>query len=92
MSNATFTVTAEIDATELFENENVNWKFCIQEATFSHREACEFVLHYGEREDDDPPYGERYAERMREAGCTDEFVQAFLDAGRAGAVRVLFYA
>jgi hypothetical protein len=86
--------TASIEASELFENDNINWQFCVERATFQHKDddACEFILHIGQ----DPLFGDSYfnlkVAEMREYGCTDEFVAAYIAACDAGAVRVLFWA
>lgn len=90
-------VMVEIEASEFFQNEetDINWKFCQERAHFSHRDACEFILHIGPKqgdgEDDDTPYWENYAEEMREYGCTEDFITAYLLAKDLGAVRVMFY-
>lgn len=85
-------ILVEIDATDLFEGENTNWHWCVDNATLAHRDACEFVLHVGHDPDaDDSPFRRTIA-RLAESGCTDEFLLACRDAARLGAAWVLFYA
>lgn len=69
-----------------FDEEDPNWHWCLAHATFTHRDACEFVLHIGS-----DSYWQRQADEMRSGGCTAEFVDAYLTAKNAGAVRVIFY-
>jgi hypothetical protein len=88
----TFSVQAEVEASSLFAGENVNWKYCVDHATFIHRDdnACEFILHIG-----GGPGSENYADtiiaEMKEHGCTPAFIDAYTEARDAGALRVLFY-
>ena len=84
-----FTVMVEIEAGEFFDDESVNWKFCVEHATFSHQEACEFILHCGSDEDGDGVKDTVAA--MTEFGCTPAFIEAYREAAREGAARVLFY-
>ena len=92
-SGLTFTVLAAVDASSLFDNENINWKYCIARATFIHRDddACEFILHIGGE-----PGSENHADdtivEMKAYGCTPAFIEAYAEARDAGAVRVLFHA
>lgn len=74
-----------------FEYEGPDWTFCLGEATFIHKEACEFILHIGQDESGSPAYWRGYVERMQAGGCTEAFVAAYLAAKDAGAIRVLFY-
>lgn len=55
-------------------------------ATFTHRDACEFVLHIGS-----DSHWQSQVDEMRVGGCTTDFVDAYLAAKNAGAVRVIFY-
>ena len=93
MRTMTFGVLAEVDASALFAGENINLKYCVEHATFVHRDddACEFILHIG-----GGPGSENYADdtiaEMKAYGCTPEFIEAYTEARDAGAVRVLFYA
>jgi hypothetical protein len=82
-----FTVTAEVEAIGLFEDENVNWRFCMEHATFTHKDACEFIIHCGDSE-----FVTNVIEGMKVFGCTKEFIAAYKLAADSGAVRVLFYA
>lgn len=78
---------AEIDATDLFEGENINWQYCMQHATFSHKEACEFIIHIGDDE-----FIANCIQEMQEFGCTEDFIRAYREAKATGAWRVLFWA
>jgi hypothetical protein len=89
--NIQYSVTAEIDATVLFENHGVDWEYCKKHGTFQHKEACEFVLHIG-TERGKGSYVETKITEMKEFGCTHLFMGAYLRAAEQGAVRVLFYA
>ena len=82
-----FTVTAEVDATAMFDDESADWRYCKDQATFAHAEACEFVIHCG---DDDYVAGR--LQEMTAAGCSADFIAAYRRAAESGAVRVLFYA
>ena len=77
----------EVEASSLFENENVNWRFCKEHATFVHKDACEFILHIGTDED----YSDQKIKQMQEYGCTVEFLRCYEDAVAMGAMRILFY-
>ena len=90
-SRITMSKLAEIDASDFFEDESVNWLWCTKFATFEHREACEFVVHIGNA-DDDLDYAKSKVEQMRSFGCTADFITAYQEAAAAGAVRVMFYA
>lgn len=81
-----FTTMAEVEASEFFPDENVNWNYCMTQATFSHRDACEFIIHCG-----DPDFVKNRATHMRNFGCTPAFIDAYLLAAASGAIRVLFY-
>lgn len=82
-----FTVTAEVDATGMFEDESADWRYCKERATFSHAQACEFILHCGDRD-----YAEGRLTEMKAAGCSNAFIDAYRFAAESGAVRVLFHA
>jgi hypothetical protein len=87
VTTAVFSVLAEIEWK--FEgDDDVNWIFLVQRAAFSHREACEFLLHVGTSED---RHWEHVERQMREHGCTDDFIAAYLEAKDAGAMRVLYW-
>lgn len=89
-----FSVLADVEADDLFQDENVNWKYCMEHATFVHKGACEFILHIGGEAEssDDVSYAENTMAEMRKFGCTPEFIAAYRDARDAGAMRVLFHA
>lgn len=82
-----FTVTAEVDATSLFENQSADWIYCVTFATFTHADACEFVLHCGDHD-----YAEAKVSEMRAAGCSKHFIKAYRLAAKSGAVRIIFFA
>jgi hypothetical protein len=87
-----FHVIAEVEASDLFEDDNINWQYCMEYATFAHKDACEFLLHC--------PIGE-YAARarfiestvshMRKHGCTEEFIKTYNEACATGAYKLLLY-
>jgi len=83
-----FEVIAEIESSELFGDENANWRYCNEHEDFQHREACEFLLHVPET-DEEIDYR---LNEMARLGCTDDFISAYREAAAAGAQRVLFYA
>lgn len=78
----------EIEADELFEDENVNWKYCMNHATFTHKEACEFIFSIAEEDE----YFELDVTNMKEQGCTSAFINSLKQARSHGAKYVLFYA
>ena len=90
MTDVSMGKLAEIDASGFFENESVNWRRCTRFATFEHRDACEFVVHIGDA-DDDLDYAKSKVEQMRRFGCTANFIAAYQAAAAAGAVRVIFF-
>lgn len=85
----TFEVMAEIDATGFFEDESVNWEWCVANATFVHKDACEFIVHAGAGVSS---MVESIAASTRAFGCTGDFIAAYEQNAKAGAVRVLFFA
>lgn len=82
-------IVAEVDATELFGDENINWQYCCDYVPFQVKDACEFLLstHLDEIE-----YFEQTKNAMRLYGCTSAFITAYHDARQLGAAKVLFYA
>lgn len=78
-----------------FDGEDADWQWLVKEANFSHRDACEFIVHIGndpEDDDADPPYWKFCVKRMIAAGCSNEFIAAYVRAKEEGAMRVLFFA
>jgi hypothetical protein len=73
------------------DEDNPDWAFCMKNANFVHREACEFILHVGQDEDGSPAYWRNSIEEMRAEGCTPAFIAAYLEAKDAGAMRVMFW-
>jgi hypothetical protein len=90
--STTFSVLAAVEASALFADENINWKYCKERATFVHRDgdACEFILYIGGEPGSENHAGDLIAQ-MREYGCTPDFIAAYTEARDAGALRVLFY-
>lgn len=73
-----------------FDHQDPNWKWCSEHASFAHRDACEYVLYIG-AQSSDGGYWKLEVEHMRQGGCTEDFIAAYLAAKNAGAVRVIFY-
>lgn len=69
-------ILISFDAFDLFENESINWKYCMENATFTHRDACEFVLYLSQ---DDDIFEDTLTE-MKEFGCTEEFMKTVKQA------------
>jgi len=82
-------ILAEIEWDFPDAEEDVNWKFLQEEGTFSHKEACEFILHIGNGSEDQH-FG-HVVHKMKEFGCADDFINAYLAAKNAGAMRVMFW-
>lgn len=76
----------EIDASEFFNNESANWKWCVKYASFSNRELLEFIVCC-----DSLTETNRMVESMKILGCTYDFIDAFVSANEKGARMVLFY-
>lgn len=79
---------------DFVDDDNPNWKWCMENATFVHKEACEFILHIGDalgQTPEDIPYWLHYSEDMRLGGCTEDFIAKYLEAKDNGAERVLFW-
>lgn len=66
----------DVDASGLFENESVDWKYCVERASFQHSEACEFLLHV-------PADEESLEEQLREMIAYDECSEDLVDVFRA---------
>lgn len=77
-----------------FDDDGPDWSYCQAHATFSHREACEFVLHVGSDGIDAsglPEYARNLVDEMMRWTCTPAFIEAYTSAARTGAARVLFW-
>jgi hypothetical protein len=87
-----FSVLAEVYAKDLIGEENINWRYCNERATFVHRDAdaCEFILHIGSGTGRGA-HAAGVIREMTEYGCTPAFIKAYTDARDEGAMRVLFY-
>ena len=79
-----FKVLAEIEASEFFQDESVNWEFCKGYASFSHKDACEFILPCD-------CFSIERSRKMKKYGCTIPFIDAYLQAAAMGADWVIFY-
>jgi hypothetical protein len=86
------TTLCEYSANELFEDDNVNWRYCVDHANFVHNdEECEFILHlYTDNGDD--WFAEEILHKMQEFGCTEEFIALVRDARCAGFDKLLLWA
>jgi hypothetical protein len=82
-------ITADIDWT--FEDGDANHEFCKKEATFTHKDACEFIVHIGHDINQEDSHYNRVLASMKTAGCSEAFMDAYREAGELGAVRALFY-
>lgn len=88
--NIVYNILASIDATELFGDDNVNWKYCTEHAmrpALDDEDACEFIVLAS-----DDQYVVMCAREMEEFGCTPDFINAYKDARHGGATYVLFHA
>ena len=83
-------VIVTVNAEELFGEGagNPNWEYCMEQAPFSHKEACEFIFPISR----EPQYYALRLGEMGKAGCTLEFAKAYAAAYEAGANWVLFTA
>ena len=82
-----FTITKQVDASELFGDDNINWHYCEQNATMAHANACEFILHLG----DDKDFQEHIIEEMQAFGCTQDFIDEYRKAMQQRVSDILFY-
>jgi hypothetical protein len=90
MIRTEYTVTAEINVEEFFADESAEYSFCFTHCTFQHRDQPEFILHVGS--DERIERIKELAAEMRKAELRQEFIDLFLNAADAGAVRIIFYA
>ena len=81
---------AEIDAYDLFENDNNNWKYCMNCATFHHAsdDNCEFIIYLPK---DDEVFESQTLENMKYWNCTQEFIDTCLEVRNENAEFVLFF-
>lgn len=91
-----FSSLAEVDASEFFmADDSHEWDWCFSNATFAHKEACEFVVHIGDPSEilkGNDTLFEHNIESMKKYGCSQKFIDLYREAKEAGATRVLFYA
>ncbi len=92
MRKTTYSIIAEVHAKDLFGDDNINWLYCKEHATFVHNDsdACEFILEIGNAEEAHT-YAETTIKEMAAYGCTSAFIDAYTEARDAGALRVLFH-
>lgn len=81
----------EYNVGELFDNDSPNWKYCVEHASFAHKDedACEFMLYL---EPDDETVFEMKFQEMNKAGCSAQFMNVVNEARKTGAVWLLLYA
>lgn len=70
------------------DEEDPDWRFCMTKAAFSHRDACEFILHCGSGFDD---HVEFVTTEMKLFGCSPDFIEAYQTAAKSGAIRLLLW-
>ena len=90
-----------LEAKSLFEcdefGNNNNIRYCHDCATFTHKDydsvhqVTEFILHIGQDDADTAPYWQNEVENMRSYSCTDEFIEAYIQAKNLGAVRLMLW-
>lgn len=81
-------VLIDVDVSTFFEEEgSIELKYCKERATFRHTEACEFILHIGDRK-----HSASVIKEMKQYGCNQNFINLYINARDLGAMRVLFYA
>ncbi len=80
----------DVDATDLFANESPDWRYCVENASFSHREACEFIIHIGM--DDDETFEERLREMHAYDECSEDFLELMRIARQQKAVWLMLHA
>jgi hypothetical protein len=62
----------DVDATDLFDGESIDWKYCVENASFAHKDACEFILYIGWEAD-----SEEFDDKIREMtsyGCSEDLI------------------
>ena len=89
MTHPVFSVLAEIEW-DFDGDSDVNRRFLVEHSAFTHKEACEFIVHVGAADD---PQGHWVSveQSMRDFGCHEAFIRAYSAAKDAGATRVLFW-
>lgn len=79
---------AEYDVHELFADESAAWAYAVEHASFSHKEACEFMFYVGgETQDFLDSLGMHSAQ-----GCPQELISYLKHARDLGATWAMFYA
>ncbi len=71
-----------------FEDDEPDWNWCIDAATFSHREACEFLIWIP---DDRAVVADKIVE-MKQAGCSSLLINLFKQAFHAKVEFLLLWA
>lgn len=88
MHKTEFSVLMDVDVSIFFEEEgSTELKYCKERATFCHTEACEFILHIGDRK-----HSASVIKEMKQYGCNPNFIDIYINARDLGAMRVLLYA
>lgn len=82
-------ITADIDWQ--FEEGDADHEFCKKNASFTHVEACEFVLHIGQDTHEEDSHFNVMLRKMKEEKCSEDFIEQYRQAGELGAIRAIFY-
>lgn len=71
----------DVDATELFEGESRDWRYCVDHAPWQRPDqaVCEFMIYVGW--EDGSGYFDDLRRRMREYGCSEDLL-TLLDLAR----------
>ena len=83
-------IILDVDATDLFANESPDWNYCVEQAPFSHIEACEFMLYIGY--EDDETFEERLREMHAYDGVSDNLIELMKIARQKKAVWLMLHA
>jgi hypothetical protein len=80
----------DVDVTQLFEGESLDWKYCVDNAPWQHNEACEFLL-YTWRDDSEVYFVEKIRE-MTEYGCSEDLIALVQMARKRHAAWLMLHA
>jgi hypothetical protein len=75
----------------VFEDGDTDHEYCKKYATFTHNNACEFILHIGSDLHEDDSFYANQLRRMKKGKCSKQFIKTYKKAAKRGATRVLFY-
>jgi hypothetical protein len=92
ISATSFSILTEVNWDFVDGDDDPDWKYLNEHATFSHREACEFIVHIGSDPEEEDSYAKNKMEHMRAQGCSDLLIEAYREAANHGAMRILFWA